>query len=69
MHLARVKEVKHDSSLIVVEPIHRPGSEGIAFGASVDAPKEGAEGDNALVEEVTYTFDDVLREPWRLVNI
>ncbi|KAL5530224.1 hypothetical protein ACEPAF_6481 [Sanghuangporus sanghuang] len=68
-HVARVKEIKHDSSLIVVEPIQRPGSDNIAFGSFTHAEGENVEPDSKSVEDMTYTFEDALTAQWRLLKV
>ncbi|KAL5487853.1 hypothetical protein ACEPAI_5961 [Sanghuangporus weigelae] len=69
VHVARVKEIKHDSSLIVVEPIQRPGSDNIAFGSFTHAEGEIVESDSMAVEDMTYSFEDALTTQWRLVKV
>ncbi|KAL5527579.1 hypothetical protein ACEPAG_6380 [Sanghuangporus baumii] len=69
VHVARVKEVKHDSSLIVVEPIQRPGSDNIAFGSFTHTESEIVEPDSIAVEDMTYSFEDALTTQWRVVKV
>ncbi|KAL5508059.1 hypothetical protein ACEPAH_5677 [Sanghuangporus vaninii] len=69
VHVARVKEIKHDSSLIVVEPIQRPGSDNIAFGSFTRTEGENVEPDSKSVEDISYTFEDALTAEWRLVKV
>lgn len=64
-----MKEINEASSLIVLNPVRRPGASVIAFGAYIaDDAEGGGDADDEPIEEEQYTFKDALESSWKLVD-